>query len=226
MNAAGPKLIVVEGIDGAGKTTLAHALAKRIAFSVATREPTDGPVGALIRRHARELPNDVVSELFLMDRIEHMRAFGVGARHRTPGAPHAVICDRYVYSTAAYQSISAGPPAERTQKAKEIIQRHYKFVPRPDLTLVLRVDPETAAARCGERAGGGDALAQAFENLDTLRLLAEAYEGDAIAGCSEVHYLPLGLSIEETVERAFRKIEIHLGRDLIFLDEEGRARGR
>jgi dTMP kinase len=108
-------LVVIEGIDGAGKTTLRAGLAAALRSEghevVETKEPTDGPLGQEIRRLAR-VGRDTVTpeaelELFLRDRAQHVAELVLPALAR-----HAVVLqDRSYYSTVAYQG---GPrPAGR-----------------------------------------------------------------------------------------------------------------
>lgn len=136
------KLIVVEGIDGAGTTTQARTLrdaleARGIAAHL-TREPSDGPVGRLLREilAGRHAPTDPTTHalLFAADRADHLQ------REVEPAlaAGRVVISDRWYHSSLAYQ----GAGEERDWIAE--LNRRAR---RPDLTLFLEVDPEVAARR-------------------------------------------------------------------------------
>src|SRR4051812_12706023 len=110
--------VVVEGIDGAGTTTqtqrnVAAPRPRKIA-GLETREPTDGPIGMLLRQM---LKGRIVSAtgsgapgwqemalLFAADRIEHAR----GEIEPNLAQGNWVFSDRYDYSSVAYQSASAG----------------------------------------------------------------------------------------------------------------------
>lgn len=154
------RLVAIEGVDGAGKTTqlarLAAALRARGREVVTTKEPTDGPIGRRIRATARtgRLPAEQELALFLEDRRAHVEGLIAPALAR--GA--VVLVDRYFYSTAAYQGARGLDPAD-------ILRRNEAFAPVPDLVLLLEVDPEVGLAR----VRGRDGAENLFERLDDLR---------------------------------------------------------
>jgi dTMP kinase len=171
------RFVVLEGIDGAGTTTQVGRLAERLrAMGVlvrATREPSDGPIGALARQILTGcVPNRAggapgwatMALLFAADRMDH-----VGTEIEPDMARGAVvISDRYVASSLAYQSISRGGAAEDTIEWIRAINRHAC---RPDLVVVLDVPSNLAAAR---RASRGEA-AQLYEHDEMQRALAAFY---------------------------------------------------
>ena len=152
--------IVIEGIDGSGTTTQSSILAERlIAKGLAahtTREPSDGPIGVLIRqiltgrvvvpgRDGARAPDwTTMATLFASDRLDHLQADVIP--NLMGGV--TVICDRYDYSSVAYQTVSGGGGSDISVWVREL-NRHAR---RPDLTLVLDVDPEVAASRRGTRS--------------------------------------------------------------------------
>ena len=124
------KLIVLEGIDGSGTTTQARLLCEWLAGrGVAvhlTREPSDGPVGRLIREilHGAHAPvaGDTMALLFAADRVDHLSREVLPALDR---GTH-VVTDRYYHSSLAYQAIDeayALAPAEKQQRLTEAQQR-------------------------------------------------------------------------------------------------------
>lgn len=141
------KFIVLEGIDGAGTTTqcarLVAALRARGIRAHATREPSDGPIGTLLRQMlTKERPApahpEALALLFAADRLDHV---GADVWPRL-AAGEWVVSDRYDHSSIAYQSVS-GAGSEAIAWLREL-NRH---APRPALTLVLDVAPEVARAR-------------------------------------------------------------------------------
>ncbi|HEX9902751.1 MAG TPA: dTMP kinase [Acidobacteriota bacterium] len=136
-------LIVLEGIDGSGKTTqarlLAGALRRAGLEALSFREPTRGRWGREIRKKARR-PDSLTPEeeltLFLKDREEDV------ARNILPSLreKRAVILDRYYFSTIAYQG-AKGISRERIRRLNE------RFAPRPDLVFILDVDPGRGLGR-------------------------------------------------------------------------------
>ena len=137
----GGLLIAIEGIDGAGKTTLARSLATLLeqagARVVLSKEPTNGPWGTQLRQSAatgRLSAQDEV-DLLLRDRREHVEALIAPALARG----EIVILDRYFPSMVAYQG-AAGLPLDTLLAAND-------FAPRPDLLLLLDLPPPTGLAR-------------------------------------------------------------------------------
>jgi dTMP kinase len=166
--------VVLEGIDGSGTTTQAARLADHLRADNrqvhVTREPSTGPIGAQIRLMlTRRIPladarqAETMALLFAADRLDHL-ASEVEPRLR---AGFVVISDRYDLSSLAYQSVSAGSRHDITSWIRSCNQ-HAR---RPDLTVVVDVSPEVAAARRASR--GGDA--ELYEEADLQARLAKAY---------------------------------------------------
>jgi dTMP kinase len=163
-------LIVIEGIDGAGKSTQAARLAGALAadgYDVRhSREPTDGPHGRRIREMARAGRGSTTPEaelaLFLDDRRAHVA--DVIAPALAEGG--VVLLDRYYLSTMAYQGALGLDPAA-IQAANEA------FAPRPDLALVLALPIDAALARI--RAGRPEGTDAAFERADYLGRVAAIF---------------------------------------------------
>ena len=155
----GGVLVAVEGIDGAGKTSVATMLAQfcgeRGIACTLSKEPTGLESGALLRRSASEgrLTLERETELFELDRREHIeRSINPALREG-----NIVILDRYFWSNAAYQGSRGGDFAE-------IFARNEAFAPNPDLVILLDVDAEMGVGRIRKR---GDAP-NLFEGLDSL----------------------------------------------------------
>ena len=134
--------IVVEGLDGSGKTTQAEMLMERLmrdhkAFY--TAEPSRGKTGTFIRDcclyNEERLPTAVEALLFAADRVEHVE------NEIKPALSEGklVICDRYVYSSLAYQG-SAGLDLGWI----EIIN---SFALKPDFAFFIDVPPERVLER-------------------------------------------------------------------------------
>jgi dTMP kinase len=177
-SARSGRFVVVEGIDGAGTTTQVARLADRLrqdgdAPVRATREPSDGPIGAMVRQiltgrivapEGRAPGWATMALLFAADRMDHVEStiepfLAMGG---------VVISDRYDASSLAYQSVSSGSGGEG---AVEWIRSLNRYAMRPDLTLVLDLAPDLAAAR---RESRGEP-AQLYEQNEVQRALAVFY---------------------------------------------------
>ncbi|MGB9618086.1 MAG: dTMP kinase [Desulfomonilaceae bacterium] len=158
-------LIVFEGIDGSGKSTQAVLLAEKLrqnGFAVLlTSEPTDGPVGTKIKQLRTRLTPEEEMELFTEDRKSHVRDVIIPAIEEGK----IVVCDRYFYSSAAYQGASGLDP-------HEIINANLDFAPRPDITFFLRVSTQRALERLLSTRGNS---LSPYETRENLEKVAEVY---------------------------------------------------
>ena len=152
--------IVLEGIDGTGKSTHAARLAEWFQSqgreTITSFEPTRGPWGRKLRESAStgRLSPDEELDLFLRDRREHVETL------IRPGlaAGKVVILDRYYFSTMAYQGA-------RGLDIADIRRRNEEFAPPPDHLFILDLDVDLALDRIGSR---GD-TANEFEKRDALQ---------------------------------------------------------
>jgi dTMP kinase len=160
------KLIVLEGIDGAGTTTQAARLTAALGAEGhavhATREPSDGPVGRLLREllAGRHAPVDATTMalLFAADRADHL------AREVEPALARGqiVVSDRWYHSSLAYQG------AGEDRRWIGILNARAR---PPDLTILLEVAPELAAER-RRLAGRPEEL---YDRLEMQRRVAAGY---------------------------------------------------
>ncbi len=169
-----PPFIVVDGVDGAGKGTqialLRDALVARGHRVHVTCEPSDLPVGALIRTWLRRERTDAVPSwaamalLFAADRLVHVQ------HEIQPALDHGeiVLCDRYDASSIAYQSAMHEHDSEGVLQWIADLNREAL---RPTLTLLLDLDPEIAAARRAARGGEEELL----ERIELQRRVRAQY---------------------------------------------------
>jgi dTMP kinase len=200
------RFIVLEGIDGAGTTTHVARLADRLRGLKlpvrTTREPSDGPIGALVRQvltgrvivPGGRAPNwATMALLFAADRVDHVEA------EIEPWVNEGgiMVSDRYDASSLAYQSVSSGRGGT---DAVEWIRTLNRDCRRPDLTIVLDVNFEEAARRRDKR---GEA-AQLYEQNEVQRALAVFYRDLAKhLPKDRVTLVDAGGTIDEVHERIF-----------------------
>ena len=198
------RFIVIEGIDGAGTTTqtqlLTDWLQQRGRRVHATREPSDGPVGRLLREilggaHA-PVDGSTMALLFAADRMDHL------AREIEPALARGavVVSDRYYHSSLAYQ-------AEESER--EFVEMLNARARRPDLTILLEVAAEAAAAR-RERAGRPS---ERYDAHDLQERVAKNYAEVArrLRDREKIVVVPGGGSPEAVHEHTRREVEAICG---------------
>ncbi len=187
--------IVIEGIDGAGKTTLSFNLKKELekrGYSVLiTSEPTQGKYG---RELIRKIKNGAITpeeelELFFKDRKEHVEK----VLRPALSEGKIVICDRYFYSTCAYQGA-------RGLDYRKICRMNGIF-PEPDLVILLDLPPEQALGRKERKE-------RHFEREDFLQRVREIYL--EVIKSSDYEIIDASLPREEVLRRALKCLEKYL----------------
>ena len=152
-----------------------------------THEPTDGPIGRLIRRFLNsavqeksgkmrageafdsknwEPEAETMALLYTADRMDHQKFL-----KEKLSSGQTVICDRYHYSTLAYQSATSGHEGGHAETYANWMVDLADYCLKPDLVIVLDVDPRVAADR---RAGRGND-AEVYEVPELQKKLAKIY---------------------------------------------------
>lgn len=185
--------IVIEGIDGTGKSTQVRLLAEWFRSQgrevITSREPTDGHWGKLARNSGNvRLSAEEELELFLKDRAEHVEQL----IQPSLDAGKVVILDRYYFSTMAYQGCRGFDPAD-------IRRRNEAFAPLPDFLFILDLDVDAALARIGAR---GD-IANEFEKRENLLRCREIFM--TLKGEPFVHVIDTSRTPDE-VQEELRKL--------------------
>lgn len=161
---SGGLLVAIEGIDGAGKTTLAHTLRDTLAPAgtpvALSKEPTTGQWGMQMRASAStgRLTPDEELHLLILDRKEHVAELIGPALARG----EIVILDRYFPSNVAYQG-AAGLDTGALLEANA-------FAPRPDLLLLLDLEPQVGLERIRKRGDKPNHF-ETSDNLDRCRAI-------------------------------------------------------
>jgi dTMP kinase len=198
--------LALEGLDGAGTSTQCQRLAEFIRHEgytvVTTAEPSQGPIGVLIRNALKQriglprgqgaLTDETFALLFAADRVDHYAAEVKPALDQG----HWVISDRSFLSSLAYQGARVG---------MDWVAAINDRMPSPMLTLFLNVKVSAAEGRRKKRGGKADI----FENRKTQEATAKQYQqaiawrrklGDAIV------YIDGGADVETVTRRCLDAI--------------------
>ena len=160
------KLIVLEGIDGSGKSTNGMILTNELnnigIKSIYTFEPTHAYFGSKLRESmlSKDLKPEEELSLFIADRKEHIQHMIKPAINDG----YIVVLDRYMYSSIAYQG-AKGIDREY------IYNLHKDFIIEPDLVFIFHLPIETALNRIMEKRGFVDR----FENKNYLQKVDEIF---------------------------------------------------
>ena len=194
--------VSLEGVDGSGKSTQARLLVEALgADAVAIREPGGTEAAERIREMLADpgLELEPLAELMLFlaaraDLTEQViRPSLEAGRH--------VVADRFSDSSVAYQGSARGLGVGEVIGLCEAATDGLW----PDLTLLLRIDPETGLGR----ADGDDRFEQ--EGLDLQQAVATAYEEIAQIASDRVVVIDAAGSVEEVHERVMEAVREHLG---------------
>src|SRR3954462_12308433 len=170
------KFITFEGGEGAGKSTQANALAKRLeppALRGGGRREPGGSAGAEAIRHvllsgaAKPLGPHAEAILFAAARADHLRETIRPALERGEW----VISDRFADSTRVYQGVLGNVEASVIARLERLTVGEFT----PDLTIILDLDPRIGLARVTKRRGNAPVDRFEAEDLDFHKKLREAY---------------------------------------------------
>ncbi len=160
--------IAFEGIDGSGKSTQVKLLSYNLQNAghkvYLTCEPTDSPIGKLIRdifNHRMEGDHRTIAGLFVADRLDHLLNKTNGILKKLEEG-YTVISDRYCFSSYAYQGTHM--PMEWVIEANSI----SAGLLRPDLNIYLDIPPEAGMTRLNNNRSSIE-LYETLENLKNVR---------------------------------------------------------
>ena len=201
--------IVIEGVDGSGKTTqseLLSAYLRGLGRKVHhTAEPTATGLGGMVRdglgaEHPRT--SDELAAMFLADRVAHNVSQKSGIRQYVEGGTD-VVCDRYYYSSIAYQGVDGSLEwvADMNLNCPSIM--------KPDICIFIDLDPE----KCLEHIRAGRSHFEIYEEnaaviSETRRRYGIVF--DMLAGRDNIVIVDGARSREEVFADIRTAVEKHL----------------
>lgn len=166
------KFIVFEGIDGSGKSTISNLLFEKLNTEFGkiyrTSEPTDSPIGSVIRNilNKRFVSDEkTIGALFLADRLDHIQNPVTGILNYLEKGIN-VISDRYYYSSYAYHVPSL--PMDWLIDANKICADLL----RPDIVFYLDISVEESLKRLGKSRQFHDL----FETKEKIEQVTKNYK--------------------------------------------------
>ncbi len=160
--------IAFEGIDGSGKSTQVELLKEKLEEAghkvYTTFEPTDNPVGKIIRdifNHRMEADHRTIAALFVADRLEHLLNKKNGILLKLEEG-YTVISDRYYFSSYAYHGVH--------MNMNWVISANSLCADllRPDLNIYMDISPEITLERIHQGRDSTE-LYETIENLQNVR---------------------------------------------------------
>ncbi|MCF6247190.1 MAG: dTMP kinase [Desulfobacula sp.] len=203
------RFIVFEGIDGSGKSTQIKMLSDRLSKtgiqSYSTFEPTDGPIGTLIRQMLiGDLATDqrTIASLFAADRTDHLVNKKNGVCHKTDQG-QVVLCDRYYFSSYAYhaQYIDMAWVINANALNAQLL--------RPDLTVFIDVDPDNCFERIKKRIKQKGGSLEMYEKIDIMQNVRSNYfkAFEAVRKSETIAIIDGGQSMENVAQSVWEQVK-------------------
>ncbi len=188
--------IAFEGIDGSGKSSQVKLLTdflKKAGHKVYyTFEPTDSPIGSVIRnifKHRIEADHRTIAGLFVADRLDHLLNKTNGILKKMEEG-FTVITDRYYFSSYAYHGVHM--PLDWVIEANSL----SAGLLRPDLNIYIDISPEISM----ERLNAGRSSMELYETVENLRnVRAKYYEAFELLKLKENLFITDGNRSPETI---------------------------
>lgn len=167
------KLIAIEGIDGAGKTTQAKELVKRLnkaGYNASySKEPTDDIIGTFIREKIlsgnMQISPLALQYLFNADRAMHMEKI-----EKLLNQGMVIIMDRYFWSSVAYAMLDLNKPQQWYYTVFSMLSFYHQFI-IPDQTFFLQIPHSVAVERIKDSKKHGEI----FDNGESLVTIEKNY---------------------------------------------------
>ena len=194
------RFIVFEGIDGAGKTTQIRLLAERLRAEgrqvAITAEPTTSTTGKMLREALSGRDPRTASEmaaLFVLDRINHN--VGEGGIEQLLAEGVDVICDRYYYSSLAYQG------SQTDFEWVKAMNLNCPDIRRPDICIFLDLEPGESLKRI--RSNRTSDEIEIYETEEILGAVRDKFLAVLDTIGDKVAVIDAAYPIDEVAERVY-----------------------
>ena len=203
------RFVSFEGIEGCGKTTqialLSDVLKRRNILHSVTREPGGTAVGEGIRKillHSETMHLTAIAELLLFYASRSQNILEKIQPSLEKG--EVVICDRFYHASMAYQGYGRGIPIEFIEKLTDLVCGER----RPEITLLLDIEPEIGLKRA--RARNGQRLEDEgrfeLEDVAFYTRIRNGYLDLAAREPQRIRVIPADRSIEDVHRDVMRSL--------------------
>lgn len=203
------KFIVIEGLDGSGKTTQTKIITEKLLSKginvINQAEPTPHEFGKMCREvlsGRKKVTKSQLALLFTADRIDHNVNGEDGINmHLQKG--DTVICDRYYYSTLAYQGVDVGMDWLKS------LNLDCEDIRKPDLCIFLDLTPEKSMERIKANRRADEI--EIYENLEYLTNIRKRFYNviDSLKDSENIAVINADGTVEEVaaqIEKAVNSI--------------------
>ncbi len=203
------KFIVIEGLDGSGKTTQTKIIVDKLVQKglevVRQAEPTGGEYGQMCREAlsgTKQCSKSLLALLFTADRIDHNLNEFNGINMNIANG-RTVISDRYYYSTLAYQGVDVGINLLKN------LNVGCDDIRKPDLCIFLDLPPEKSMERIN--AGRAPDEIEIYENIQYLTNIRKRFYDviEMLGDIENIHVINADASVDEVslaIEDAVMKL--------------------
>lgn len=200
------RMIVCDGGNGAGKSTVLQAIEAHLRAvgrdCVMTREPGGTPIGEKIREillsaDTPEMCDVTELLLFAAARAQHVRQKILPAI----ASGQIVVSDRFDSATLSFQHYARGLPLALVHTLNDVAIDGFK----PDITIVLDLDPVVGLQRVNARGKGLDRLEQ--ETLEFLNRAREGYLAQARHDPARFAVIDAAMPLEEVVSAVLKVVD-------------------
>ncbi len=202
--------LVIDGIDGSGKSTQTKRLVKYFSDQGIqnhyTAEPSKGKVGVILRDYLQDpsTPAALDALLFAADRVDHCTSEIMPLLQQGV----LVISDRYRLSSYVYQSVQG----ETQGLSLEWIKNINTFSLTPDLTIILDLSPEVALSRKVAQTTHENHALEKFEHIDFQKKIRERFLNISSSLVQNVEIVDAEGDIESIFQNIVQIVSSHLGK--------------
>lgn len=199
------KFIVIEGIDGSGKTIqtkrVVEVLKKKGYNVTAAKEPTDGAIGKIIKNDILpgkiKMPHIATQYLFSADRSVHQLEI-----EKELKKGKIVVMDRYFWSAVCYGIADLDQVPDYYVTVLSVLSYYNRFL-SPDLTFFLDISLKTALKRIGKSSKHNEI----YDNGPKLKKIKKAYDYIKKRFAAEFVVVDAEKSLEELTEDLVKRVE-------------------